>query len=230
MPSGPFARALRFGRTPVVLIITALVASALTLFAAPPAMAAAPSVSASISGGNILAGEPGTFTVSATNPAGADGYNLALFADVPDGVGFISSTLGTPMIYNAANPPAGARPAGTQRWVWEDLSDLPAGGTRTGTVTVSPAQPTAVVGGETNAVMVTYIPAGLEFFGRGAIDNSTVDRGLGDPLIINEFDGVASLPGTPAVAGNCPAPASVETVTRNAADAAAAGITPTTFS
>ena len=321
MPTGSFARALRHGRPPAVLIITALVASAITLVAAPAAMAAAPSVSASISGGNILAGETGTFTVSATNPAGVDGYNLALFVDVPDGVGFISSTLGTPVIYNGANPPTVALPAGMQRWVWEDLSDLPAGGTRTGTITVLPAQPPAVVGGVTSAltvspvgatvtatayaalsgnptylpvfngstgvggaaamtetgtsaaatatvtvvslivtmkepspeaelergvhhhttvttltarastagdtqgaVLVTYIPAGLEFLGCGATDNSTFDRGAGDAAF-NEYDGAASLTATPVVAANCPVPASVETVKLNATDAAAAGIT-----
>ncbi len=319
MASGSFARTLRYGRLPALLILSALLASTLTLAAAPGAMAAAPTVSATISGGNLLAGAPATFSVTASNPAGVDGFNLAIFVDMPDGVDFVSSTLGTPVIYNATNPPTVPLPAGIQRWVWEDLSDLPVGGTRTGTITVLPTQPppgsgetsaptvspvgasitaTAyatlsgdatylpVFNGSTgaggalaiaetgtstaatstisvvplrvslaepspeselergvhdhttvntltvrassegttdNATLTAYLPAGLEFLGCGAQDNSTVDRGLGD-AIVNEYDGAASLTGTPAIAANCPAPASVDTVILNAVDAAAAGV------
>lgn len=58
MAAESFARTLRYGRLPALVTLAALLASTLTLVAAPAAMAAAPSVSATISGGNLLAGPP----------------------------------------------------------------------------------------------------------------------------------------------------------------------------
>src|SRR5512143_2960793 len=94
---------------------------------ATPAAAVAPSVTVSVTGGgNVIAGNDATYSISAQNSGATDGFNLALYLDVPAGVTFVSSTLGTPVIYTNADYPSIA--VGTFRWVWEDVSDLPAGG------------------------------------------------------------------------------------------------------
>ena len=301
------------------MLVTLLVASGLTLVGATPAAAAPPAVDIAVTGGDILAGESGTYTVTATNPGATDGYNLAIYLDVPAGVVFESSSLGDPVVYDASNPPATALPAGVQRWVWEDVSDLPAGGDVSGTVTVRPAQPamgsgttadttvfpvgsefaiaaSAALGSDptllpvfngatgvggaaaeaatgtagpatvdvtvipliltksepspeaellrgvhahttvytltiratsegatTPATVVDYLPAGLEFLSCGAEDNSTVDRDTADAAV-NEYDGAASLSGTPAVGADCRVPVSVSTITADAALADSYGL------
>jgi len=313
------------------LLIPLLVVTPLTLVVidAQPASAVAPTVTLTVGGGGeVIAGDNATYSLSATNSGATDGFNLGFILDVPEGVTFISSTLGTPVMYDATHPPTTLPPTpippGIVRWVWEDVSDLPAGGTYGGSVTVHPTQPappdssgtveTAAtdvfpvgstfnvegyaalsgdptylpvfngatgVGGpiaesETtlegpgtattdmialtmvknephpeselprgvhdqttvytltirnttegptdNVNVVDMIPAGLEFLGCGLTDNSTVDRGVGD-LLINEYDGAASLTGTPFIAVDCPTPISVDTVVAAPADVTAYGVT-----
>jgi len=280
-------------------MIVALLASTLAIVTAPPASAAAPTVSVSITGpSKILAGENATYSFDATNGGATPGFNLGFVLDVPIGVEFVSSTYGEPTIHDAANPPATPLAAGLVRWVWEDVSDLPATGTSGGSVTVKPTQPaigtdetavttvfpvgssfaingyayvsgdatllpvfngstgtggataiaeTASAGPETvtslmipltlaksepspesellrgvhsqttvytltatnttqgptdNAVLVDFIPAGLEFLGCGLEDNSLVDRDVAD-LAINEYVGAPRLTPTPEVATSC---------------------------
>lgn len=117
--------------TPVVLVTVATPASGV-----PPAM------TVSLSGpGEIVAGDDATYSFSASNTGATDGFNLGFFIDVPDGIEFVSSSLGTPVVYDATNPPPTPLPAGVSRWVWEDVADLPASGVYGGTVTVHAAQP-----------------------------------------------------------------------------------------
>ncbi|WP_430869254.1 hypothetical protein [Demequina aurantiaca] len=139
-------RTLRWGSS---LLIAALVAMTLTAtVAAGPAAAASPSVAVEITGADeLLAGETSTFTVSASNPSASDdGFNLGVYVDVPVGVAFVSSGMGTPVIYDSASDITPPLAAGTVRWVWEDVSDLPATGVFSDTVTVSPNPVTFPVG------------------------------------------------------------------------------------
>ncbi len=312
-----------------VAAATLIVAPLAILGSATPAAAAAPSVTVSVTGGgNVIAGNNATYSISArntaatTDPATADGFNLALYLDVPAGVEFVSSSLGAPVIYTHAD--YSSIPLGTFRWVWEDVSDLPRGGAFGGSVVVHPTQPaidnsgtaqTAVetvfpvgstysvighaylggtasllpvfdgstgVGGEPatgetgaaaassaattmialtlaksepspeaelvrgvhnhttvytitvtdtaqgdtdNAILVDFIPAGLEFLGCGGVDNSTIDWAPGDPAV-NEYLGAPDLTGAPVIPpAQCPTPTSVDTVTASGTDATTYGVT-----
>src|SRR5690606_32710043 len=93
--------------------------------------------------GTIIAGNNATYTIRATNTGalGDDGFNLALVLEVPVGVSFVSSALGSPTVYTEADLLTPPVPAGIERWVWEDLSDLPGTGAISHTVTVHPEQP-----------------------------------------------------------------------------------------
>lgn len=319
LPHRRFAQALAR-----VAAATLVVAPLAVLGIATPASAVAPSVTVSISapdGSEVLAGNDATYSFSATNTGGTDGFNLAFYLDVPDGITFVSSDLGAPVVYPAAA--FASIPAGHTRWVWEDVSDLPASGTFGGSVVVHPEQPAfdntgtvetdvatvfpvgstysidayAALGGtasllpvfdgatgvggvtaesETgdagpvsvattmialilekaepspeaelprgvhdqttvytltvtnttegdtdNAILVDYIPAGLEFLGCGNVDNSTVDRYLGDAPI-NEYEGSATLAATPLLAPNCLTPETVTTIEADATLVAEYGLT-----
>jgi len=129
-------------------LLPILVFSSLTVIAtAPAASAAGPTMSLSLSGSaEVIAGDDTTYDFAATNTDGTlDGFNLGLILDVPVGVTFVSSSLGTPVMYDATHPPTTLPltpiPAGIVRWVWEDVSDLPMNGTFGGSVTVHPTQP-----------------------------------------------------------------------------------------
>ena len=80
----------------------------------------------------ILAGDDGVFTVSASNQGG-DRYNLGFAVLVPNGLTPGSATtgqgsaVGTPRVVPSGTLGAGQPPAGFQLWIWEDVSDLPAG-------------------------------------------------------------------------------------------------------
>lgn len=191
----PRARAARLStlarlRGLAATLITLLAAGGLTLVGAAPAAAAPPAVSVSVSGGEILAGETGTVTVTVSNPGALDGYNAAVYLDVPVGVAFVASSLGTPVIYDAANPPATALPAGMQRWVWEDISDLPAGGDVSGTVELRPAQP-ARVGGETADPAVFPVGSTVSIAANAALSS--------DPTLLPVFNGSTGVGGAAAV-------------------------------
>jgi uncharacterized repeat protein (TIGR01451 family)/fimbrial isopeptide formation D2 family protein len=173
------------------LIATLLATSLVMVTAAAPAAAVAPGVSVSLTGGQILAGETGTYSISATNSGATDGYNLALYLDVPDGINFVSSTLGTPVIYNSLNQPTTPLAAGMQRWVWEDVSDLPAGGSYGGTVTVLPAQP-AMGGGDTLDPAVSPVGSSFTLTAHAALS--------GDPTYLPVFNGSTGVGGAPAIA------------------------------
>lgn len=303
-------------------LIVALVVTAVTLVAvsAPAAAAGAPTVTISISGGSILAGENGTLNVSASNTGAIGGYNLGFFLDVPIGMAFVSSDLGIPIIYNSGNQPPVPLAAGMQRWVWEDVEDLPVGGRKSGTVTVSAVQPTpgsgetsdtavspvgssvtitahsalsgdptylpvfngstgvstppavaatgtsgaatvtvdivslrisasepspeaellrgvvnqattrtltvraTTEGDTTGAVLLDFLPAGLEFLGCGTVDNSTVDRDIADAPV-NEYDGASPLSSTADVATQCLTPYAVDTIVADASLATSFGLT-----
>ncbi|PKQ27187.1 MAG: hypothetical protein CVT64_01720 [Actinobacteria bacterium HGW-Actinobacteria-4] len=307
------------GFRPLALVLALILALSTVAIVgtASPASAVAPTISVSITGnGQVLAGENATYTITATNTGATDGYNLALYADVPVGVLFASSTsLGAPVVYAAGSLGVGVPAAGFERWVWEDVSDLPASGAFSGSFTVTPSQPplgtgetldtevfppgstysidgfaalsgdatylpvfsgSTGVGGATaiaetglagpstrstqvislelrksepspeaellrgihdqttiytitvrgtnrgdheDAVLVDYLPAGLEFLGCGVTDNSTVDRDLLDPTI-NEYFGAAALTGTPLIATNCPEPETVTTIVADASHVA----------
>ncbi|MEV7692429.1 isopeptide-forming domain-containing fimbrial protein [Microbacterium sp. NPDC089189] len=95
----------------------------------------------------ILAGEDATFDVSLTNSAAdAGGYNIGFTLSVPNGIDFVASGLGTPVIYasgatlpnSSKTPPLPTVPAGTQLWVFEDVADLPATADYASTLTVRP--------------------------------------------------------------------------------------------
>ena len=119
-----------------------MLATLTVVLPAAPAAAVAPAIAVSVSGsGQVIAGGDATYSISATNTGAIDGFNLALILDVPEGVTFASSTLGAPVVYDSANPPPTPLPVGVVRWVWEDVSDLPASGVFTGSVTVHPTQP-----------------------------------------------------------------------------------------
>jgi hypothetical protein len=295
-------------------------ATAVVVVPASPAAALAPTIAVSVSGGGqVIAGADATYSISATNTGSTDGFNLALILDVPEGIAFVSSTLGTPVVYDSTNPPTTPLAPGTVRWVWEDVSDLPSSGVFGGSVTVHPTQPpmgtgetsatdvfpvgstyqvaaTAALSGDArylpvfngstgvggpvaeaetgtatsttstdmialelsksepspeaellrgvhdqttvytltvrntsegitaDAILVDHLPAGLEFLGCGGVDNSTVDRDLGDPAV-NEYLGAPALTAAPIVAANCPTPVSVDTILADAAAAAQYGIT-----
>lgn len=298
-----------------------LVAASLIVVApAPPAAAVAPTIAVSVSGSaQVIAGENATYSISATNTGATDGFNLALVLDVPEGIAFVSSTLGAPVIYDSTNPPPTPLPVGVVRWVWQDVSDLPASGVFGGSVTVHPTQPpmgtgettatnvfpvgstysvaaTAALGGDPrylpvfngstgvggpvaeaetatatsttstdmialeltkdepspeaellrgvhdqttvytltvrntsegiteDALLVDHLPAGLEFLGCGGVDNSTVDRDLGDPAV-NEYLGASALTSTPVIVASCPTPLSVDTLVADAALASQYGLT-----
>ena len=162
VPAGPTMSVLTRTRWPVPLMVVALVAALLTVVViAPPAAAAAPTVSVSVTGpAEVIAGKNATYSFAATNGGATAGFNLGFALDVPIGVAFVSSTYGVPVIYDATNPPPTALAAGLVRWVWEDVSDLPATATSGGSVTVTPTQP-AIGGGET--AVTTVFPVGSTF-------------------------------------------------------------------
>lgn len=176
----------------VPFLSVALLATLLTVVAASaPASAATPTVTVSLSGGSILAGENGTLSVAAANTGATDGFNLAFFVDVPVGLVFVSSDLGTPTIYNAGNQPPVPLAAGMQRWVWEDIEDLPSGGRKSGTITVSAVQP-ALGSGETSDTTVSPVGSAVTVSAHSALS--------GDPTYLPVFNGSTGVGTAPAVA------------------------------
>ena len=112
-------------------------------FAPPAAQADDVGVTLAISGdARILAGEDGVLRLAATG-SGDWGYNLAFVVSVPVGLEPRGSTVGPPRIIDDPDD------AGRELWIFEDVSDLPAGGTSDITVDVRPAQP-APGSGETS--------------------------------------------------------------------------------
>ncbi len=147
-----------------VAIVALVVAPLAAVGSSTPASAATLAFHVSASGGGqVIAGNNATYSISATNDETAsDGFNLALYLDVPDGVDFVSSTLGAPVIYGHAD--IATIPVGTYRWVWEDVSDLPASGSFGGTVVVHPSQPTPAFNDGTHETSdTTVFPVGSSF-------------------------------------------------------------------
>ncbi|MTV27381.1 isopeptide-forming domain-containing fimbrial protein [Nitriliruptoraceae bacterium ZYF776] len=291
-PMHPAAARLREGPSLATRLLVLLLATSLALAATVwrPGLAAAqtaPSVTATIDGDErILAGEDGVLSLRATG-AGAWGYNLAFVVTAPVGLQPLGSAIGAPRVVAHPSDPA------LRLWIFEDVADLPAGGTFALDVDVRPVQP-PVGGGQTadpnvfpvgsvadvrldahlssdanllpwfvgssavnppaseavtvsatdthqldvaalrvtkwepspeaellrgvhdhtttyhvrventsegitgGAVVVDYLPAGLEFLGCGTVDNTTVDRaGTGS---VHEYPTSGDLTGTPAVA------------------------------
>ena len=186
---------LRFAHALARVAAAALVIAPLAVLGtATPASAAPPNVTVNFSGGgNVIAGNDATYSIGATTGAGSDGFNLALFLDVPDGVAFVSSSLGSPVIYSNVDFPS--IPVGTFRWVWEDVSDLPVGGTYGGTVTVHPTQPTPADNtGTVETAATNVFPVGSSFTINGYAALS------GDPTYLPVFDGSTGVGTAPAIA------------------------------
>lgn len=150
------------------LAVLALVAGSITagIVLAPTAQAAAgPTVTVGASGDGpkgVLAGENETLSIGVANDSTEAWFNLAVSVTMPAGVEFVSSALGAPKIYTAGQqlPNGGTVPSGQAVWVWQDISDLPAGAARTFDLVVKPAQP-AKGAGETDAP--TVFPVGSTF-------------------------------------------------------------------
>lgn len=252
--------------------------------------------------GFILAGEDAIFDVSLSNTSATEGgYNIAFTLSLPNGIDFVESAMGSPVVYasgdtlpnSALTPPLPTVPAGMQLWVFEDVADLPATADYRSSVTVRPdagvfpvgstpavaltgyvssdatlrpmfdgstgvggssalaetssssdgteipiravrltkSEPSPEIellrgvhdnqtvytltiehtpqGDTTGVTVVDFLPAGLEFLGCGAVDNT-----LESPVL---FDGgTAEYPGAGSITGTAPAdcvqPISVETV------------------
>ena len=172
------------------LVVTPLV----VLGTATPAAAVAPSVTVSVTGGgNVIAGNNATYSISATNAGATDGFNLALYLDVPAGLTFVpsGSSLGAPVVYSNAD--YSSIPLGTFRWVWEDVSDLPSDGTFGGTVVVHPEQPPIVNPGGAETSDVTVFPVGSTY----SVTGHAYLGGMASLLPV--FDGATGIGGATAI-------------------------------
>src|SRR5690554_1991990 len=91
----------------------------------------------------ILAGEDASFTVTTSNN-GAARFNLGLAVLVPVGLFPDSASLGhgvplgAPRVVAAGTVAPGEPPTGFELWVWEDVSDIPAGAVVSLEVAVTP--------------------------------------------------------------------------------------------
>lgn len=160
---------------------------------APPAHAVAPQVSVGISGpDDIRAGQGATYTITASNPGSTDGYNFAFFVDVPVGISFdASADLGDPVVHSAESLGTGIPAAGYERWVWEDVADLPPGASVSRSFSVLPLQPTPG-GGEDPSV--TVFPAGASF----TLEAYAAASGV--PTLLPVFPGFTGVGGDTAIA------------------------------
>lgn len=141
-------------------------------------------------GGEVIAGDTTTYTITASNTGATDGFNLALILDVPEGIEFDSSSLGDPVVYDALTPPPTPLPAGMKRWVWEDVSDLPAGGTYGVSVTVFPTQPIPPdATGTVETSDIDVFPVGSTF------DVDAYAALSGDPTYLPVFNGSTGVGG-----------------------------------
>lgn len=155
----------------------------------------------------VLAGETASLTLSATNPADADAvqwYNLGFSVEVPNGVEFVSSGFGAPTVYASGatlpgTSPVQQVPQGQQVWVWQDVSDLPIGGTRSEELVVRPVQPPAG-SGETDDPAV--FPVGSSFTVTPSAHVST------DPRLLPVFPGSTGAGGAAAVNATVSSPGS----------------------
>lgn len=140
----PSTHAVRGSRLLTALLVAALTLA--TMVAAPPFVAqaqSAPSVTAVIDADErLLAGEDGVLRLSTTG-ADAWGYNLAFVVTAPTGLEPLGSSIGAPRVIAHPSDP------GLRLWIFEDVADLPAGGTFDLDVDVRPVQP-AAGGGETS--------------------------------------------------------------------------------
>jgi uncharacterized repeat protein (TIGR01451 family)/fimbrial isopeptide formation D2 family protein len=138
----------------------------------------------------ILAGEDATFDVSLTNSAaGAGGYNVGFTLLLPNDIDFVSSgALGSPVVYasgatlpnSSKTPPLPTVPNGSQLWVFEDVSDLPATADYSSTLTVRPRATTFPVGAAPSFQLNGYVSS--------------------DPALKPVFDGSTGVGGAAALA------------------------------
>jgi fimbrial isopeptide formation D2 family protein/uncharacterized repeat protein (TIGR01451 family) len=98
---------------------------------------------------SILAGTNAVYSLTVTNGDAAPWFNLGVRLVVPNGIVFVpTSKLGTPVVYASGSQITNASTgstttavaAGSQVWVWEDVSDLPAGARYSADFTVAPQQ------------------------------------------------------------------------------------------
>lgn len=155
----------------------------------------------------ILAGEDATFDVSLTNTSPTTpGYNTAFVLTLPMGVAFVSAgEMGAPVVYtegqtlpnsakSAATPPAplAVVPAGQQVWVFEDVSDLPATASYTGSITVRPDADVFPVGAEPTFTVSGYISSQPQL--KPIFDGSTGVSGQAGLLETSSGDASDSMP------------------------------------
>jgi uncharacterized repeat protein (TIGR01451 family)/fimbrial isopeptide formation D2 family protein/LPXTG-motif cell wall-anchored protein len=138
----------------------------------------------------ILAGEDATFDVSMTNEAAsAGGYNIGFTLALPAGISFVSSGMGTPVVYgpgatlpnSSRTSPLATVPAGQQLWVFEDVADLPATADYTSSITVRPAAASFPVGASPAFTVTGYISSDPTL--KPIFDGST---GVGGTAALNE--------------------------------------------
>ncbi|WP_286346150.1 beta strand repeat-containing protein [Frondihabitans sucicola] len=282
-----------FTRPLAAVLAILLVAIGLAVVPSQAAQAANTMTLTATSSGSVLAGQPATVTLTATNPTATDEYNASFRYVLPAGVTYVAGSAGTDAgdptivtITDSAGPPAVTH----QVLVWQNLSDLsagssssvgfqvqstaPVGSTFTGTasayaqsdprtIPAFDANGNAVAGTYTDSAtaissattisalkvtksepspehelmrgvhdqptvytltventadaatagvtLVDYLPAGLEFLGCGAVDNSTAGA--------VEYSGAPRLDQTYPTAlpaSVCPQPVSVVTVSNPA--------------
>ncbi|QEE60349.1 DUF11 domain-containing protein [Salinibacterium sp. dk2585] len=179
------------------LAVLALVAAPLVSIAAPPQPAvAAPTIALEVTGegGSVLAGEEREFRLVASNE-GDPAFNLAFVVDVPVGVAFVSSSMGTPAVVE--EPIA---PAGHVRWVWEDVADLPTGATLPMTLVVEPAVPG--FSSPTWTADPTLFPVGSEF---DIVSSAYVSDSAAHLPVFGGSTGVGGQPAIDATVASAPA-------------------------
>ena len=139
----------------------------------------------------ILAGEDGSFTLEVRNQGG-DRFNLAFAVAVPVGLTPGQATtargevVGAPRVVAPGGLGVGQPPAGTQLWVWEDISDLPAGATA--------------------SLVVPFAPEPLVFPVGATIEIEAAAHSSSDARFNPVFDGSTGVGGSDAEAATASSP------------------------
>lgn len=179
------------GRVSLVLAAT-MAMSGITLAAvSTPAEAASSSISLDkTSPASVLVGEPITFSVKASNPAGGGDadfqYNLSFRDVLPAGVTYVSTSApdgaGDPEQIAELN--GSNQPTGRTILIWSNLADLPDGSDVTLTYKVQPNATTYPVGSTVTNSATGYVSSNerklAKFDSKGALlpspDNTTVSQ------------------------------------------------------
>ena len=173
MTSNAYLGSLRMPRWLAATLVMVLLAS-MSAWQPPAALAQDQSVAATIEGDDrLLAGEGGVLRLSATG-SGDWGYNLGFVVRVPLGLAPQGSEIGLPRVIEDPDDD------GRELWIFEDVADLPAGGTFDLDVEVAFTQP-AQGDGETSDP---------EVFPVGSIADIELDAYTSsDPNLLPWFEG-----------------------------------------